>query len=83
VGRNRGSKQELRGKLTWTKSKANRGRKPAKGKRLHMPTWAEVRATIRRNATVIVPPPVEEREAVKAALKQEREAEELAAKKNA
>ena len=56
MARNRGPKKAKRGKLNWDNRKANRGRKPAMGKKMHNPTWKEVRAHILRRATAVVPP---------------------------
>ena len=60
MARNRGPKKAKRGKFAWDNRKANRGRKPAMGKKMHNPTWKEVRAHIlRRKTTVVVPPKAE------------------------
>lgn len=63
MARNRGPKKAKRGKFAWGNRKANRGRKPAMGKKMHNPKWKEVRAQILRRATAIVPPPKAEAEA--------------------
>lgn len=57
VGNTRGKKSAKRGQLKWSNRKANKGRKPAMGKRKGMVTWAEVRPQILRAATKIVVPP--------------------------
>jgi hypothetical protein len=63
VGSSRGKKKHKRGKLTWGSRKANRGRKPAMGKRKGMIKWQEVVAISKRNATKIITPPKEEAKA--------------------
>ena len=57
MGSTRGKKSAKRGQLNWKNRKANKGRKPAMGKRKGMITWAEVRPQILRSATKIVVPP--------------------------
>ncbi|RMG16343.1 MAG: hypothetical protein D6731_06340 [Planctomycetota bacterium] len=61
MGANRGRKKDKRAKLAWRNRKANRGRKPAMGKRKGMIAWREVVAKSKRNATKIIVPPKEER----------------------
>jgi hypothetical protein len=63
---NRGKKKNRIGKLKWSSRKANRGRKPAHGKRKGMITWKEVRSKVMREGTVVVVPSKEEREKAKA-----------------
>ena len=64
MGNTRGKKSAKRGQLRWKNRKANKGRKPAMGKRQGMITWAQVRPQILRNATkIVVPPKVEETKA--------------------
>ena len=56
MGNTRGKKKHKRGQLNWKNRKANKGRKPAMGKRKGMDKWADVRATMLRTATKIVVP---------------------------
>lgn len=56
----RGHRDGKRSKLNWRSKRANRGRKGAYGKRPKFAGWDEVKAKIRRNATVIIVPPKDE-----------------------
>jgi len=65
----RGNRQQKRGKLNWRNKQASHGRRGGQGKRKKFARWKEVRRKIRQNATVVITPPKEEREARKAAIK--------------
>ena len=62
MGSTRGKKKHKRGRLAWKNRAANKGRKPAMGKRKGMITWAEVRRKLLANATQVVVPPKAEAE---------------------
>ena len=56
MGRNRGAKKKHKGKLAWKNHKANRGRKPAKGKSKDFISWPEVRRKMLSRSTKLVQP---------------------------
>jgi hypothetical protein len=70
----RGSRQDKRGRLKWRNKQATSGRRGGLGSKPRFTSYKQVQAAIRRNRTVIVCPPKEEREAAKDAAVAEAEA---------